>query len=304
MTPYHLAWVLRRVRAMAHGRGLSRLREDVAARPLDPVAHRALARGLAHAGRADAAHAVECSARFLEGRTAESPPLDRTTEFLDMDHNQFHRFRSLSQKVRSLAAGSRYSILDVGGGDGQLSQFLPEADYVLAEPTVNGLSGRALPFAPDSFDYVVACHVLEHIPFADREAFLDSLLSRARRALVLLNPFEDAAASTATRLDLFVSVTKAGWAREHLQCRMPTIASVKEFAQARNLETTVEPNGFMPCAAALEFSNYFAKRLGRGDDLDAINRYFNALPAELVNVEGLSNAMMFVLSWRPPSTDE
>ena len=109
-------------------------------------------------------------------------------------------------------------MLDVGGGEGLLAQFLDEAkfEYCLAEPTVNGISGIALPFAPKSFDIVVSCHVLEHIPIDDRVVFLDNLVNQARKAVVFLNPFEVPKTHVTERLKLLISITGADWAKEHL----------------------------------------------------------------------------------------
>ena len=62
-----------------------------------------------------------------------------------MNHNRYFRFETLSRKVQELAGGETVSVLDVGGGDGELAQFLPQVGYFLAEPGVNGISGESLP---------------------------------------------------------------------------------------------------------------------------------------------------------------
>ena len=79
------------------------------------------------------------------------------------NHNRYYRMKTLSDKLNGLFEYSNFSILDVGGGDGAFSVFVPDAKYVLAEPCVNGISGIELPFKENSIDVVIACHVLEHI---------------------------------------------------------------------------------------------------------------------------------------------
>jgi hypothetical protein len=118
--------------------------------------------------------------------------------------------------VRNLHGGEAVSILDVGGGDGALSLFLPEVRYMLAEPTTNGISADA--FAPKSFDVVVACHVLEHVSGDARTAFMEMLSSRARRHFLLLNPFYDPAGHDKERLQPVVELTGAQWARTSGMC--------------------------------------------------------------------------------------
>ncbi len=104
---------------------LARRREAVAAAPLDPQAHRELAEALARAGRFHAAHAALRSAAFLapnrersgsEVRYAASPDALR-----NMNHNRYFRFETLSRKLQELAGGGSVSVLDVGGGDGELA---------------------------------------------------------------------------------------------------------------------------------------------------------------------------------------
>lgn len=201
----------------------------VASRPLDPSAHLALARGYAAAGRWMAVLGVARTARALgaadegtapllvqactrlalfdqaQGHLARGPGADTSgarrlaaelraaAERGDArdgwDFNRVLRWRTLADHVHARCGRGDVRVLDVGGGEGGLAAFLPEAAYVLVEPTVNGLSGTGLPFPGRSFDAVVACHVLEHVPEGARGAFLDQLAARARRALVLLNPF-------------------------------------------------------------------------------------------------------------------
>jgi tetratricopeptide (TPR) repeat protein len=103
------------------------------------------------------------------------------------NHNRYYRLKTIADHITDLYGNSAVSILDIGGGDGALSLFLPACRYVLAEPAVNGLSVND--FSEKSFDVVVACHVLEHIPTEERGRFLDALALRTRHYVLLLNPF-------------------------------------------------------------------------------------------------------------------
>lgn len=257
---------------------------------------------MAEAGRAFAAHAVLRSAAFLRGGNGPAPEIADhrvpESDLLAMEHNQYFRFRTLADKLDALSAGAPITVLDVGGGDGQLAQFVRQARYFLVEPSVNGIPGEDLPFGDETFDYVVSCHVLEHIPPAERYGFLDSLIRRARRGLVLLNPFFDPHTSVEERMRLFIQVTDAGWAKEHLDCTLPEIELMRQYAADRGLDIECEPNGFLPLSAAMVFSNYFCEQLGRRSDFRAINEFFNVRLSALLNSSECPNAYLVTLARR------
>jgi SAM-dependent methyltransferase len=279
-------------------RTLRRLVNSIAQTPLDAGLHKELAACLAWINRPYAAHAVLRSAEFLryreEGNLQAVAKHVASPEALRcMDHNQFYRFVSLANKVHELSGTEPVSLLDVGGGDGQLAQFLPNTSYFLAEPGVNGLSADSLPFEPDAFDYVVCCHVLEHIAPRLRHQFLDHLMLSARRGVILLNPFFNERTTEEERLQLFIDVMDAPWAREHLECTLPRLELVEEYARNRSLQMSWEPNGFMPLSASVVFMNHYCRRSGRLSNLEKINRYFNTkLPGLLDSAECPSSLLI------------
>ncbi|HMP41538.1 MAG TPA: class I SAM-dependent methyltransferase, partial [Roseiflexaceae bacterium] len=60
--------------------------------------------------------------------------------------------------------------------------------------------GRNLPFDDGSYDFVIACDVLEHVPAADRPAFLAELLRVARYGIAITAPFHSDGVVAAERL--------------------------------------------------------------------------------------------------------
>lgn len=197
------------------------------------------------------------------------PPLDI------LNHNQYFRLKSLASEIKRVRLKDNSSILDVGGGLGQLALFIPEAPYCLAEPTMNGISGIDLPFSDNSFDYVVSCHVLEHIPIDERWLFLDQLLSKSKYGLILLNPFHIDGSNVEERLQLVIDITGAEWAKEHLECSLPRIEDIEEYAKERKLKVTIKPNGTMTTGLALFFTDFFAYKSGKRADLEKVNKFFN-----------------------------
>lgn len=202
-------------------------------------------------------------------KTKKSWPL---TNF---DHNRYYRIKTVANHLLDLFPSSDFSVLDVGGGDGVLALFIPKARYVLAEPSVNGVSGIALPFAEKSFDVTVACHVLEHISEGMREQFLDQLCSKARQYVLLLNPFHDPDGYVDERLTLVEEITNAQWAKEHLKVGLPKLEWLKAFALKRHYDYKILPHGSLTTSLAMVFVEHYATLAGRTAELEKINNLYN-----------------------------
>jgi SAM-dependent methyltransferase len=194
-----------------------------------------------------------------------------------LDHNQFYRLKSLTDHLNGLDIPSqpRISIHDVGGGNGQLCLFLPHANYTLAEPTMNGLSGSEPAFEKNKFDVVVSCHVLEHIPQPERTKFLENLCQIAKYHVILLNPFFIEDSYETERLKLLIELTNASWAKEHLDCSLPSLADIKQFAKDRAIGVKIFPNGTLTTTLAMVFVSHYANKAGCAEQMKKINSFYN-----------------------------
>ena len=146
---------------------------------------------------------------------------------------------------------------------------------MLADPVYNGIDGNNLPFQPASFDLVVACHVLEHIPESQRKGFMEKLCSIAGKYVLLLNPFAMPGSAERERLELVLEITGHKWAREHLDCTLPELSWIEDYAASRGYATRSFPNGCLTSTLAFTFLDSFSKNV-RGDDMKRINRFFNS----------------------------
>ena len=59
-----------------------------------------------------------------------------------------------------------------------------------AEPSRNGTSDTILPFPNISANFVVSCHLQEHVPVIVKDVFLDQLISKSKRNAILINPLQ------------------------------------------------------------------------------------------------------------------
>lgn len=110
--------------------------------------------------------------------------------------------RSISRDLRWLLPGDVESILDVGCGDGALTNQLPEGLSIVGldisetalsyvrKPVVLG-SMLKLPFGNKAFDLVMANDVIEHLPISLRQEALGELERTASKYIIVTVPFAE-----------------------------------------------------------------------------------------------------------------
>ena len=106
-------------------------------------------------------------------------------------------FVSVYSQVREVIKTSPKNILEIGIGGGATSVFLKNLGYNLTTCDFNKNLNpdfvadiKKLPFRNNSFDTVLACEILEHIPFEDFPKALAELRRVASRRVIISVPYK------------------------------------------------------------------------------------------------------------------
>jgi Methyltransferase domain len=129
-----------------------------------------------------------------------SEEIDRTMQQVPKEHYQFEtytgfdRWSSYYYQVREIVSLAPASMLEIGSGDGFLKRFIEGATEISyrsldiaadLRPDIIG-SAESIPLRDGAVDIVVACEVLEHLPFDKFEKTLREM-GRVSRGHVLIS---------------------------------------------------------------------------------------------------------------------
>ncbi len=263
----------------------SRLADHCQAEPAAPEAHLALAQYFVGQGQSLSAYACYRTARAM-GASADAE-LDRATNPLlaaragalgPVSHIETmlecQRLTRVAGRVRALLEGRSGNLLDVGGGNGALALLLPDCNYFLADPLVNGLTSADAARYNRRFDIVTCCHVLEHIPQEHKTAFVTDLAARATGHVLILGPSIDTAPPLPVDR-IFDQITGQDWAKEHLTCGWPRVADLRAFAERNKFGFSAAPNGNLAAMYWMVFAHHYAALAGREGEMREITAHFN-----------------------------
>ncbi len=155
------------------------------------------------------------------------------------------RFQRYMLIVERIPLGN--SVLDVGGGGGEIIKFLGHNDITVVDPDFNeGLhgfnsdkvcgDGCELPFKDDSYDVVLSIAYLEHIPPSKRDSYINEMKRVAKEKVLIYTPY----GSLGEKYDLKIYNfrKKLGindkWTKEHIENGLPKNNEIaKWFAQVQ-----------------------------------------------------------------------
>jgi len=185
----------------------------------------------------------------------------------ELPFDQYQRYKVVQEIARLIKDQQQVSalrVLDVGGlshtYEGQpflpISLFLPEDEITVLDVqdcgAPNYLRGNAdgpLPLPDASYDVVVSCDTLEHVPPERRPAFLDELLRVARQYVVLAAPFDSEDTRLAEQIFYDFHLRRLGAAQpqlcEHRLHGLPDLRAFREDLESRGLPYVEFPSGYL-----------------------------------------------------------
>jgi hypothetical protein len=186
-------------------------------------------------------------------------------DLLALPFDQYQRYMAVTQiaeQARARLGQSTLRVLDVGGfyhtryGRNilPLAHFLPNDRVVAVDlvaevlPAYVFADGGTLPFGNGSFDLVVSCDTLEHVPESARLAFVDEMLRVAAHFLVIAAPFASDATALAERI-LAEYMTSHGLRhaqlQEHSDLGLPNADHLRAHLAERNLASLDFADGYL-----------------------------------------------------------
>lgn len=212
----------------------------------------------------------------------------------DLPFDLYTRNVIISEFVAAIRDREPLNILDVGGKNGRLSDFLPEDNVFVLDvlpPSPgedNYVHGSILapPFKDGSFDVVVSSDVFEHIPPTDRNTALLEMLRLSKNFVVLGAPFysKDVKDAEERANDFFAA--SAGrphlWLEEHIRNGLPSKSEFETSLQKNGYEFTAVNSNNLHNWLVLQHFIFSAYLYGiPEDEVNAVYRYYNENFVEL-----------------------
>ncbi len=191
------------------------------------------------------------------------------------------RYRMTSELVEIVRKKQPLRILDAGGREGYLHNYLPGDEIINLDlkffPGESFVVGDLLllPFARDAFDLVVSLDVLEHIEPGGRGGFLAEIDRVSRDAFIVGAPFREEKVVEAEKLanDFYLRATgrENEFLTEHLRLGLPELKEITSWIEGRGYSYAVLPNNYLPYwLVMMGLSGYFSSLPRPGDLITAV----------------------------------
>ncbi len=173
--------------------------------------------------------------------------------------DQYQRYKKTQEIINELRnKEEKFNILEVGANEHKnLEKFLPsdkityldiqldeefqnDPQYILGDATQMNLEDN-------SYDFIVALDVFEHIPSERRKNFIDEINRVAKKGFILMGPFDTAGVADAERnINAFFKGLVGNdhpWLVEHIQNGLPNWKQTLEYLEEKNIKYTCLEHG-------------------------------------------------------------
>ncbi len=123
-------------------------------------------------------------------------PQVKKEHYFRRKYDDLGRFISYFYQADLAVSVPAENVLEIGKGNGTVSDYLKKLDYKVTTADIDQALNpdivadiRKLPFQDGSFDLVMACEVLEHLPFLEFEKILEELKRVSKKYILLSLPY-------------------------------------------------------------------------------------------------------------------
>jgi len=179
----------------------------------------------------------------------------KNSELLNIPFDQFSRQlivkNIIDDVLRIDKTKKRLKILDIGGYKGKTKEFLLNDDvkildvFDVTEPDYIKGDATKMTAKDNSYDIVCSLDVLEHIPKAKREAFIEEAARVSKMGFFMAAPIDNAnklissAEMAANEVFKIVNGEDHRWLKEHIDYGIPTAQDISKLLKKNNLYFTI-----------------------------------------------------------------
>jgi O-antigen biosynthesis protein len=230
-----------------------------------------------------------CIIPGVNGRPEKESTTDVLQKQLDLPFDQYQKYRMVADVVERLREDAGpLRILDAGGEQDILRDFLPEDRVTVLDPRAAEEGAAAFPYEEQAFDYAVSLDVFGRIEPGARDEHLLELRRVSQRGVLLAAPFDSDVVRGAERVahEFRRALHRADdvGSLQYAGNGLPKLEEAQRFFEEREDTVFVLPNGYVPHWLAMTcLASYGSKLDGDLDgDLDGILEHLNAFYYESI----------------------
>lgn len=177
--------------------------------------------------------------------------MNNKTKFIAFD--QYQRYQTVANLISFHCNGQKdrkFRILELGSNEHKDLRLFLENDEILftdivltpemeADPDFQMADGTNLQFDDNSFDFVVACDVFEHVPAEKRTAFISEAYRVAKCGVIFCFPYaSEPVADAEARVNTYYKTLSGEdfiWLKEHAENQLPEVRTVEATLNAMRI---------------------------------------------------------------------